>query len=90
MPADAFGVDDETPVRALLAQPHLRNADQARAIQHVGWPACATAELKPMQRGSATGFQIRRIPHAHKLRDAVAESKPRDEPRRASAIGRKV
>jgi PAS domain S-box-containing protein len=79
MSPDARGGDREAPIRPPIAQTHRRDAGQARAVRQVRWPSRVAAQPKPMQRRTATGFQIRLIPHSGQFRQAVAESKPRRE-----------
>jgi hypothetical protein len=67
--------DGKTPIRTLEAKAHGREPDQAGAIQQIRRTPCRLAETKPMQRGAATGFEVRLIPHGPKLLDAAPESK---------------
>jgi hypothetical protein len=75
MSRHATSAHGKTPIRALDAQAHGRKPDQAGAIQQIRRTTCRPAEPKPVQRGAATGLEVRLIPHSENLLDAAPESK---------------
>jgi hypothetical protein len=77
MPQCALRIDRETSVGALITEPHGGDTEQAWAVQQVWRTAGPTAELQPVQRRTATGFQVGLIPHRGKFLEVALESKPR-------------
>jgi hypothetical protein len=71
MPSHPVCGDHETPVGALIAQSHRCDAGQASTIQQIGGTTCLAAQPKPVKRGSATGLEVRLIPHADNFPDVA-------------------
>lgn len=63
VPVGTLRIDFVAPVRPLVREAHAGQALQARAVLEAGRTPGRAAQRQPVQRGAATGFQVRLVPH---------------------------